>query len=334
VLNALAGLALEIDEVELGRKELAVSPEFRRVTTIVHLRGGGEEGLGEDVTYLADLHDDVPVPEIAGHWTLDSFSEGLEGFRFFTDLPEDNAAQDYRRWAWESAALDLALSQAGTSLADVVGRERRPVRYVVSTRVTNVQPLLELYPDVRFKLDPGPDWSDETIDQLAKLGRVDTADFKGVYRGSFGQPPNPLLYLRIAEAFPTAWLEDPGLNEESDEVLRPYRDRITWDAPIHSVADAEALPFPPRCLNVKPSRFGTVRRLFEFYEWCEARGVAMYGGGQFELGVGRTQIQELASLFHPDMPNDVAPAEFNQPEIPRGVPRSPLPPPQAFGTKS
>jgi hypothetical protein len=60
----------------------------------------------------------------------------------------------------------------------------------------------------------------------------------------------------------------------------------------------------------------------------------MYGGGQFELGVGRTQIQELASLFHPDMPNDVAPAEFNQPEIPRGVPRSPLPPPQAFGTKS
>ena len=45
----------------------------------------------------------------------------------------------------------------------------------------------------------------------------------------------------------------------------------------------------------------------------------MYGGGQFELGIGRTQIQELASLFHPDMPNDVAPAEFNEPEIPRGV---------------
>ena len=60
----------------------------------------------------------------------------------------------------------------------------------------------------------------------------------------------------------------------------------------------------------------------------------MYGGGQFELGIGRTQIQELASLFHPDMPNDVAPAEFNQPELPRGVQPSPLPPPRAFGTKS
>ena len=330
----LTELDVEIEEVELGRHEIAVSPEFRRVTTIVKLRGGGEEGLGEDVTYLADLHDDVPVPDVAGRWTLESFSESLEGFHFFADLPEDNAAYDYRRWAWESAALDLALSQAGTSIADAAGRVASPVTYVVSTRVTNVEPVLEIYPDMRFKLDPGPDWSDDTIDRLAELARVDTADFKGVYRGSFGQPPNPRLYQRIAEAFPDAWLEDPGLDDETHEVLRPHRHRITWDAPIHSVADVEALPFPPRCLNVKPSRFGTVRRLFEFYEWCEDHGVALYGGGQFELGVGRLQIQELASVFHPDMPNDVAPAEFNQPEIPRGVQASPLPPPRAFGTKS
>jgi hypothetical protein len=34
----------------------------------------------------------------------------------------------------------------------------------------------------------------------------------------------------------------------------------------------------------------------------------MYGGGFGELGVGRHQIQYLASLFHPDTPNDVAPS--------------------------
>ena len=333
-MTQLTDLALEIEGVELGRKEIMVSPEFRRVTTIVQLRGGGEEGLGEDVTYLADLHDDVPVPPVAGSWTLGSFSESLDGFGWFADLPEDNAAFEYRRWAWESAALDLALSQAGLTLADAVGKVARPVTYVISTRVTNVEPLLEVYPDARFKLDPDPDWGDETIDRLAALDRIDTADFKGVYRGTFGQPPNPELYRRIAEAFPDAWLEDPGLDDATDEVLRPHRDRVTWDAPIHSVADAEALPFPPRCLNVKPSRFGTVYRLFSFYEWCEARGIELYGGGQFELGVGRAQIQELASLFHPDMPNDVAPSEFNQAEIPRGVTPSPLPPPRAFGTKS
>jgi hypothetical protein len=334
VLSRLLELPLVVENARLERQELAVSPEFRRVTTTVHLRGGGEEGLGEDVTYQADLHDSFPVPSVAGSWTIDSFSQSLDGFAFFGEELPDAAADDYRRWAWESAALDLALRQAGTTLADVAERTRRPVTYVVSTRLTKVPLVRELYPSMHFKLDPSPDWDDVTIDGLAELGVVDTADFKGVYRGDFGQPPNPTLYRRIAEAFPNAWLEDPGLDAQTDEVLRPHRDRVTWDAPIHSVRDVLALPFPPRCLNVKPSRFGTVRRLFEFYEWCLANDVSMYGGGQFELGIGRLQIQELASLFHPDMPNDVAPAAFNAPEIPEGVPEPPLPPPQAFGTKS
>jgi len=304
------------------------------VTTTVRLRGGGHEGLGEDVTYQPDLHESFPLPEVNGEWTLASFSDSLEGFPFFAGEPEDHAAYDYRRWGWESAALDLALGQAGLTLADVTGREPKPVTYVVSTRVGRVWTLLERDPELRFKLDPGPDWTDETIDRLAEQDCVDTADFKGVFRGSFGQPPNPGLYRRIAEAFPRAWLEDPGLDDSTDEVLRPHRDRVTWDAPIHSVADVEALPFPPKCLNVKPSRFGTVQRLFDFYEWCDANDVKMYGGGQFELGIGRIQIQELASVFHPDMPNDVAPAAFNQPELPSDVQRSPLPLPRAFGTKS
>ena len=326
--------SLEIEDVRLERLALAVSPEWTRATTVVHLRGAGAEGIGEDVTYQPELHDRVPAPDVAGRWTLDSFSAHLDGFDLFEDAPEDSAARDYRRWAWESAALDLALNQAGVSLAETLGTEARPVTYVVSTRAANVLPLLERFPWLRFKLDPDREWADEFIDRLAELACVDTADFKGVFRGSFGQLPDARLYRRIAEAFPGAWLEDPGLNDETDEVLRPYRDRVTWDAPIHSVADAESLPFPPKCLNVKPSRFGTLRRLFDFYAWCESRGLRMYGGGQFELGPGRAQIQYLASIFHPDMPNDVAPSVFNAPNAPDDVPPSPLEPPRAFGTKS
>jgi hypothetical protein len=325
---------LEIEDVWLERLELAVSPEWTRATTVVHLRGGGAEGVGEDVTYQPELHDRPPAPVVAGRWTLESFSAHLDGFDFFEGAPEDPAARDYRRWGWESAALDLALNQAGESLADAVEREARPVTYVVSTRAANVLPLLERFPWLRFKLDPDPEWADEFIDRLAELARLDTADFKGVFRGSFGQLPDARVYRRIAEAFPDAWLEDPGLNDETDEVLRPYRDRVTWDAPIHSVADAESLPFPPKCLNVKPSRFGTLRRLFDFYAWCESRGVRMYGGGQFELGPGRAQIQYLASVFHPDMPNDVAPSVFNAADVPDDVPSSPLEPPRTFGAKS
>jgi hypothetical protein len=109
-------------------------------------------------------------------------------------------------------------------------------------------------------------------------------------------------------------------------VLRPYRDRITWDAIIHSVEDVEELPFPPKALNIKPSRFGPVRALFEAYDYCTERGIRMYGGGQFELGPGRGQIQALASLFHPDTPNDIAPGGYNDEDPAPGLPASPLEP--------
>jgi hypothetical protein len=107
---------------------------------------------------------------------------------------------------------------------------------------------------------------------------------------------------------------------------------VTWDAPIHSVQDIENAPWPPRSINIKPSRFGSVRRLFDAYDYCAAHDIAAYGGGQWELGPGRGHIQYLASLFHPDTPNDVAPGGYNAPEPPRGLPESPLEPtPAATG---
>ena len=52
----------------------------------------------------------------------------------------------------------------------------------------------------------------------------------------------------------------------------------------------------------------------------------MYGGGQFELGPGRDHVQYLASLFHPDECNDVAPRAYNEVDLPAELPKSPLSP--------
>ena len=72
--------------------------------------------------------------------------------------------------------------------------------------------------------------------------------------------------------------------------------------------------------------------MFETYDHCAAHGIATYGGGMYEQGPGRGQLQYLASLFHPDAPNDLAPAEFNLPRPTVGLPRSPLrPEPDAIG---
>ena len=331
--SKLLELEVVVDGADLEQLELGLG-EWTRKTTVVHLRGGGHEGLGEDVTYQPEEHDDPPRPDLSGTQTLAELSRRLDDVELFDHRPLDAATPDYRRWGWESAALDLALAQNGLTLGEALGRAPQPLTYVVSTRAENVRPLLERYPDMRFKLDPTQEWGEELLDSLAATGRVDTADYKGVYRGDFGFPADPVLYARVAEAFPRAWLEDPGLTEETDRVLEPHRDRVTWDAPIHSWADVEALPFPPKCLNVKPSRFGTIARLFGFYAACESNGIALYGGGQFELGPGRAQIQELAALFHPDAPNDVAPGVFNAAPVPDDAPASPLDPPRAFGTKS
>jgi hypothetical protein len=335
--SRVAELPLLLEGYELERLERAVSSGFTRVTTVIHLHGAGEEGIGEDVTYEAGDHDrfqeDGGDHPLAGEWTLDGFSRHLGGLDLFPVAPDHEVYRNYRRWGVESAAFDLALRQAGIGAAEALGREARPVRFVVSLRLAEppsadpLHRLLELYPWLRFKLDSSPGWDDAFVAELAALGVVETVDFKGAYHGTpVDQPPDAALYARVAGGLPGALLEDPALTPETDAALASCRDRITWDAIIHSVGDIEALPFPPRVLNVKPSRFGSLRALLDAYDLMEGRGIAAYGGGQFELGPGRGQIQALASLFHPDGPNDVAPGGYNAPEPGPGLPASPLEP--------
>ncbi len=205
--------------------------------------------------------------------------------------------------------------------------------FVVSLRLgepPTLEPMrvrMEICPNLAFKLDPTSSWDEELIAALVETGAVDSVDFKGLYKGTVvDQPADPALYERVVRAFPEAWIEDPALTEETEPVLAAHRERFSWDAPIHSVDDIEALPYPPRMVNIKPSRLGGLRNLLDAYDYCAERGIGCYGGGQFELSVGRGQNQYLASIFHPGTPNDVAPGGFNLPRPPAGLPCSPLAP--------
>jgi hypothetical protein len=331
--DALRELPLEVESYALERLEQAVSSEFTRVTTVIRLLGGGEEGVGEDVTYTAEDHPPPDELPLAGSHTIDSYSSLLEGLELFTEEPGMAASRDYRRWAFESAALDLGLRQAGRPLASAVGREPAPVRFVVSMGLGDppstetVRGWLEHYPGLRFKLDPRSSWTEELVAELVELDCIDVLDLKGQYEGTVvDQPPDPRLYRLLVESFPDALVEDPALTDETRAILEPHAHRVTWDAIIHSVEDIEGLPWEPRSINIKPSRFGSLQRLCATYDYCEQKGIEPYGGGQFELGPGRGQIQYLASLFHPDAPNDVAPGAYNLQEPRPGLPTSPLEP--------
>src|SRR4051794_4312824 len=324
--QSLADLEVRIDDYSVQRRELQVSPEFTRVTSTVVFRCGEDAGQGEDVTYTAQDHDGFPAHEmVAGTWTLYELSRRLDELELWSAEPAMEASRDYRRWAFESAALDLALQQKGVSFAEAVGREFRPVRFVASARA-DIAAYRELNPDLEFKLDAEAEWDDAVLARLAESDRVRVVDFKAYYRGtSVDLAPDPELYRRVKEALPGAVLEDAWLEDGCREALAGAEDRLSFDAPIHAWSDVKKLAVDPQWLNIKPSRFGTLKRLLDCIEACEERGIQMYGGGQFELGPGRRQIQKVASVFYPDGPNDVAPSEYNEGPPHAGLARSPLP---------
>jgi hypothetical protein len=322
--EAVADLKLRVDGYRLERRESATPSGWTRVTTTVVLDGTGETGLGEDVTYDAAAHDGVPDElMLAGTWSLGDFSHRLDDFA--------ELAEGYRRWAFEGAALDLALRQNELGLGEAFGRAERPVRFVVSTRAAPDR-WLELAPQLEFKLDAETDWNRELLRHLRNLDRVRVVDLKAYYRGtSVDLAPDPELYRAVVEELPDVIIEDAWLEDGCREALAGAEDRLSFDAPIHSLADLDGLPLEPRWLNIKPSRFGTARGLLETIEACADRGISMYGGGQYELGPGRPQIQRLASVFYADGPNDVAPSEYNEGEPREGLPQSPLPAPEGPG---
>jgi hypothetical protein len=339
----VADLPLVVEACEYARLHRVLALEFERVTTHVRLVGDGVDGLGEDVSIFREdgttLHEVRPALPLAGEWTLAAFCDHVATLEQWVEPPEYAGAVRFRNWAFESAALDLALRQAGRALHEVLGLAPRPLRFVNSLglgKEPSIEPVrrrLARSPGVRFKLDAEATWTPGLVDEVAATGAVDTIDFKGHY-GIELEDPDALgpLYDHVIAAFPDAYLEDPHDRPEIAERLGEHLDRVSYDAPIRSADDIGATPLAARVVNVKPSRIGSVRALFDVYARCAREGRPMYGGGMGELGVGRGQIELLAALFHPDAPNDVAPSAYNEDAPADGLPLSPLEPrPAATG---
>jgi L-alanine-DL-glutamate epimerase-like enolase superfamily enzyme len=340
--DAAFDLPLAVDGYELEPLSTSAGDGYERSTLLVRLRGGGHEGLGEDIAPSGGDPSGpaLPPPPLAlgGEHTLRTFCDLLATLDQWPQEPEWAPARGYRNWAFESAALDLALRQAGRSLPEVLGREPRPLRFVNSLGLGDppdaavVTRRLERYPDLRFKVDAAAAWTPEVIGALAATGAVDVVDFKGQY-GLEVQDEAALAacYERVLDAFPDALIEDPHDLPAVEPLVAPHAHRVSYDAPIHGVDDLATVTHTPRTVNVKPCRVGGLARLFALYEHCEREGIATYSGGMGELGVGRGQAQLLSSMFHPDAPNDIAPSAYNARSLPPGLPVSPLGPPRPDG---
>ena len=237
----------------------------------------------------------------------------------------------YRRWAFESAALDLALRQAGVSLGRAARAEPAPgaLRRVDAARragdrgagaapprpvpVARVQAGRDEHWDRRARGRAGGD----------RRGRVARPEGATTTARRSTRRPTRRSTARVAEGFPDAWIEDPALTPETAAVLEPHRDRVTWDAPIHSIADLEALRSAPRGVNLKPSRFGSIAALLETYDYCEratASSRTAAASSSSARAAARSSTSPRSST--PDAPNDVAPRPFNEPSSAPACPRA------------
>ena len=118
--DQVAGLPLEIESYELEPLEQDVSSDFTRLTTVIRMRSGGEEGVGEDVTYDAldhvALQEPGPVHDAGRHVDARRALRQVGELDLFPAEPVRDVSRSTAAGV-RDAALDLALRQAGRSLA-------------------------------------------------------------------------------------------------------------------------------------------------------------------------------------------------------------------------
>ncbi|MEA2424398.1 MAG: hypothetical protein QOH13_808, partial [Thermoleophilaceae bacterium] len=86
--DKVAEIPLIVEEYALEGLERDVSSDFTRLSTVIRIRGGGQEGIGEDVTYDAldnfGLHVAGPFHDLAGEHTIASLCFRLGEIDLFT----------------------------------------------------------------------------------------------------------------------------------------------------------------------------------------------------------------------------------------------------------
>ncbi len=302
--RALGALRVTVDDATSDVTAVSV-PSFGkepRPHSVVRLAGRGAVGRGEHVGWTVSAHEqcrDRSLPLIPrGAWRLDAWCAALAAA-----VPEP-----YDRAAAEAAAIDLALRQHDTTLFALAGRPARAIRYVVSfARTTDPAAEACRQGNVDLKVDADPAWDDATVAALGYAARVAVLDWKGGGTRADHERAHRLL--------PDALIEDPSWDAapwSADLALR-----VSADAPVLRAADVDLLPVVPAAVNLKPARMGGVFEALATAAVCEARGIAVYLGGMFELDVGRGQLQVLAAVLAPDGPNDVAPIARHGAPAPR-----------------
>jgi hypothetical protein len=329
--DALAALPVSVSSIEISSHEVPVGdyPGGLRPTSVVRVSGAGHSGLGENVAFTRVEHDRFAAraDDLLGDLRARGAGSAV-GARVDALLPFDPPL--YERAALEAALIDLAMQQAGLSLSDLTGTREAPLRFVVSFAASNdpsghIRRLRASGYTGDLKVDVDPSWDEGTRGALAEEPALAILDFKR--RG------DSALADGWARLRPDVLLEDPPQGTVSARVAR---DASIVDARAVAVALASGAS-----VNLKAPRMGgpleVLRSLDVVARATKQTGdvagagetrassnrnrVFAYLGGMFEVGAGRDQARQMAALYCPDSPNDLAPVTGS---VIKGFGRHPL----------
>jgi hypothetical protein len=304
--DTLAALPVRVSSVEVRASTAPIDdyPGGARPTSTVCLFGEGRWGFGENVAFAVAEHDSFAAH--AGellYRTGDVVAGRVDGLV----RPE---SPRYERAALEAALIDLALRQAGISIADLTGKPSARMRFVVSFEACShpaerVRRLRAAGCASELKVDVDPSWDRPTGEELAREPGVAILDFKG--RG------DPALVARLAALCPGVIFEDPPAGGVGP--------RITRDAPLVDARAVAAALARNEGINLKAPRMGGPLELLRGLDLAvkagaiddassgQAMGPTAYIGGMFEVGAGRAQARQVAALFCAHGPNDLGPID-------------------------
>ncbi len=293
----LGSLPVRIDRATgtVGFVEVEPYEDARgRPSSSIELRGRGERGLGEGLCW-------TPADQQA---LVDAVVGRLDR-RAGTVTELAGPLRGYARAAAEGALIDLALRQAGLTLAAITGTSVALVEFAVSfdacaDPADRAERILARNPGARFKVDVSPSWLPGQAQRLHELDVVAVLDFK--LQGDAEQA------TQLRSLFPEALFEDSPIDHGPTAV----------DGAVREAADVQR--HPVGAVNIKAARMGGFLEALRGLEICRLQERRAYFGGQFEVGVARQQARQLAGLFTAVSPNDLAPIVS-----PEHAPRGPSP---------
>lgn len=294
--DTLGALPVHIEAIEVQRRAVPVGDYLggARPSSVVHLSGRNHVGRGENVAFTEDEHAHFAAQ---APLLLDSGAVKDHAWSGRVDALIGAGARGYERAALEAALIDLALRQARTTLAALAGLAERSLRVVLSFAprpdpAAYVRGLRAAGRDEELKIDVHPAWNRAAAKALAAEPGVAVLDFKGQGEAALADRLSPL--------FPAALFEDPP--------AATAHGRIARDASLGDALAAGAALACGEAVNLKAPRMGGPMEVLRALELARGHQAAIaYVGGMFEVDVGRAQARQLAALFCPDGPNDLAP---------------------------